>query len=113
MRDAALLWPLALLSFGSMAAAQADPPQRIVKPAVGCQTLDDFDALAHIADTGDRVAFDKFTRTKRASGACRAFDPEQRAFLVKVGNLGRVGCLRPVGEIECFWVRSILFRPES
>lgn len=99
------------VSVTPLAAQGSDPPQTIVYPTTGCRAQDDYWRLAGIGASGDAVAFRKFESVKTAVGACRIFDRGDKVFLVEVASLGRIGCLRPMGETDCYWVRSIHFRP--
>ncbi|WP_046869314.1 hypothetical protein [Microvirga massiliensis] len=66
---------------------------------LACANYSDARKLSTLA--GDVEAFGKFMRQKKRSGDCKEIQSGVELFLDKY--VGHLHCIRPRGEIECWW----------
>ena len=81
--------------------------QRLVHDDVGCPDLRSFKTIGQIASTHDEAATESFM----AEHGCRPFQEGEQAYLQEASLASFAGCLRPVGEPQCYWLPDRDFVP--
>lgn len=85
-------------------AAAAAPAKTITNEAIGCAKREVHDQLSKIAASGDHEAFGKLAAAGITSGACRMFNVGDDVFVEDIALLSGVACVRPKGDVACYWL---------
>ncbi|WP_332117281.1 hypothetical protein [Azorhizobium caulinodans] len=80
---------------------QAD---RVVREVVGCKDWDAYKQLVRIAVSGDKEAFAKLATLQLMNGTCMMLKAGDAVYLQEVSMLSGAMCVRPRGEVACFWI---------
>jgi hypothetical protein len=78
--------------------------------ALGCQKRELFDKAVGFQVAKDTEAFKSFALAAVLSGECIFFSPGDIVFLEDVKVFSGVTCLRPKGQINCFWTYSEIIK---
>lgn len=106
MERSILLAGLAILALATPAAAQS---RQITADQIGCKSEEVQDTLVSLAVSGDREAFAKMLLAGIATGNCRKWQIGDTVYIEKSRWTG-TSCLRPQGDVECYWTPREAFR---
>ena len=79
--------------------------ETVMKEHLGCKSWETYARLRLLAASGDARAHSDALDEARASGDCRILNAGEKAHLEDIGMTG-VACIRPDGEVGCYWVPS-------
>lgn len=69
---------------------------------IGCKDKGVRERLTTLRDSGDNAAYQRFGTVAFATGACRELKAGDSAYLEVNSAFGYV-CLRPYGDVACYW----------
>ena len=97
-------WLLTALCFTiGIDAASAQSTKTISTMSPGCRSQEVFTKLVGFQVDHDQEAFKKLLMAGLLSGECTVFKVGDAVYLEDVKIFSGLTCLRPKGEISCFW----------
>lgn len=75
-----------------------------LRETFGCKDWETWKSLGKVVAQGDKEAFAKILYPALAAGTCRRFKAGDRAYLSETAMLSASTCMRPKGEVGCYWV---------
>lgn len=73
------------------------------REAFGCRDWDTWQRLGKVAAQGDKEAFAKILYPALDVDVCRRFKAGDIAFLGETAVFSGSSCMRPKGEVSCYW----------
>jgi hypothetical protein len=71
--------------------------------AYGCKSKDYHSRLTGYLVDGDKEAFKRALSLAAASGECKFFEEGQQVYLEDTAIFSGLVCVRPQGNLDCFW----------
>ena len=93
-----ILLVAALVLSSNVALSQS---RTITQEHIGCKREEISDRLTKFAVQGDQEAFKKLLIAAMVAGECVRWEKGKQVFVEKSG--WTVSCLRPAGEVQCYW----------
>jgi hypothetical protein len=87
----------------SVVSGNASSSMHVTNGYLGCQSRDVQSKLKRLMIDRDKEAWTKLAAAGVITGQCHVFEAGDQVYLEETAMFSGVTCVRPPGEVACFW----------